>query len=84
MQRLQMLEEIYHATQIDIADVKESVSKKMEIETEIKNSKDLVNYRKYKISQLVDNFVEELREELENRENEEEIDINNGTKKEAD
>lgn len=79
-----MLEEIYHATQIDIADVKESVSKKMEIETEIKNSKDLVNYRKYKISQLVDNFVEELREELENRENEEEIDINNGTKKEAD
>lgn len=79
-----MLEEIYHATQIDIADVKESVSKKMEVETEIKNSKDLVNYRKYKISQLVDNFVEELREELENRENEEEIDINNGTKKEAD
>lgn len=79
-----MLEEIYHATQIDIADVKESVSKKMEIETEIKNSKDLVNYRKYKISQLVDNFVEKLREELENRENEEEIDINNGTKKEAD
>lgn len=74
VQRLKKLEEILDAEKIDFINIKESIDKKIEIETEIKNTKDLVNYRKYKISQLVDSFVENLREELESRANEIEAD----------
>lgn len=74
LQRLEHINNIHENTDIDITDIRNSIIEKTKIEKELKDTKDLVNYRKYKISQLVERFVEELLQEVTEQENEKEID----------
>lgn len=74
LQRLEKLECIYKETKINIEDIRESIELKKEIQEEINTSKYVVNYRKSQMFQILEDFVGDLGQELENRENEKETD----------
>ena len=74
LQRLRHIEKINEETELLVTNIKESIKEKTNIKKEIDYTKDLVNYRKYKISQLVNNFIEKLCQEVDSRDNEKEVD----------
>lgn len=74
LQRLEKLECMYKETKINIEEIRESIELKKSIEEEINTSKYLVNYRKSQMFQILDDFVDDLRQELKKRGNEKEID----------
>lgn len=74
LQRLEKLEYMYKENKINIEEIRESIELKKSIEEEINTSKYLVNYRKSQMFQILEDFVDDLRQELKKRVNEKEID----------
>lgn len=74
VQRLEQLEELAKPAKINIENIKSTVQDAKKVEKEIIDTKNLINYRKYMITQMVSHFVETLCEKLMDTENEKETD----------